>query len=85
MTNPKLAEMALKILSNDSFDLLWDEEYFEKTILEVHNKAYELGRADENEECAKLIQDWHVPRKGGTHSMAFAIRSRRKGTGGVGA
>lgn len=74
MHEEKLAEMAEDIYRSC---ISRDE------ILVILQQAYALGmaqgRADENEAIATLIQDWHVPRQGGTHEMAFQIRSRTSG------
>lgn len=81
---------AEKILDHEDIDMLWDyDDALEFTIAQLDEavreateetiKAYKAGTARGFaagiEKAAMLIEDWHVRSKGGTHSMAFAIRA----------
>jgi len=96
MTNPKLAEIFAYVVKNANDD----PEKMSMVLSSAVNSAYELGRADENEECAKLCEEndevtvlstnrRYLEKKTSNNvngnAYAAGIRSRRKGTGEVGA
>lgn len=75
-TDKLLKEMAEKILKyiNGEFGVnpsdtgaQTNTEYIESALRQAHD--FGLERAAEH------IQDWHVPKRGGTHQMAFEIRA----------
>lgn len=85
MTNPKLTEIFYEAIEQWSCESdTKTEAIFKETI----QQAYELGREDENEECAEVVEGGRflhedAPDARLARECAKAIRSRRKGTGEV--
>ena len=77
MTPEQIREIAEKAASqirsaNENNGIVC-ENLIETALRKVHDEAIETA--------ATLIQDWHVPKKGGTHQMAFEIRALKLGGG----